>query len=143
MGSRIAPDYERAGVQDVLVRILHELFPATREAGVSHRWGGPLGVPRDWFSSVGLDRKTGLAWTGGYVGDGVSTSNLGGRTLADLILERDNPWASLYDPGRMKPLASAKDFVKENANVAKRLVDYGFHAPTMSWPVPRTRVSIS
>jgi glycine dehydrogenase len=23
-------------------------------------------------------------------------------------------------------------------DVAKRLVDYGFHAPTMSWPVPET-----
>ena len=26
-----------------------------------------------------------MAWGGGYVGDGVSTSNLAGRTLADLI----------------------------------------------------------
>jgi len=32
-----------------------------------------------------LDRSTGLAWAGGYVGDGVSTANLAGRTLADLI----------------------------------------------------------
>jgi len=23
-------------------------------------------------------------------------------------------------------------------DVAKRLIDYGFHAPTMSWPVPGT-----
>ena len=42
--------------------------------------------------------------------------------LEDLILGRENAWASLYNPGRMKPLASAKDFVKENANVATRLV---------------------
>ena len=42
--------------------------------------------------------------------------------LEDLILDRENPWAALYDPGRMKPLAAAKDFVKENANVATRLV---------------------
>jgi len=42
--------------------------------------------------------------------------------LEDAILGRDNPWADLYDPGRMKPLASAKDFVKENANVAGRLI---------------------
>jgi hypothetical protein len=26
-----------------------------------------------------------LAWAGGYVGDGVGTSNLAGRTLADLV----------------------------------------------------------
>ena len=42
--------------------------------------------------------------------------------LEDLILDRENPWAALYDPGRMKPLAAAKDFVKENANVALHFV---------------------
>ena len=45
-------------------------------------------MPRDWFSSVGFDRPTGVAWAGGYVGDGVSTTNLAGRTLADLMLGR-------------------------------------------------------
>ncbi len=66
---------------------------------MTHTWGGPLGIPRDWWASCGLDRTTGLAWSGGYVGDGVTTSNLGGRTLADLILERstdlvDLPWVN-------------------------------------------------
>ena len=74
-----------------------ELFPALGGAAITHRWGGPIGVPRDWYSSVGLDRRTGIGWSGGYVGDGVSTTNLGGRTLADLILARDTdlvrlPW---------------------------------------------------
>jgi len=47
--------------------------------------GGALGVPRDWFASVGIDRAAKLAWAGGYVGDGVGASNLAGRTLADLL----------------------------------------------------------
>jgi glycine/D-amino acid oxidase-like deaminating enzyme len=73
------------------------LFPAAAMARVTHEWGGCLGVPRDWFSSVGYDRATGLAWAGGYVGDGVSTTNLAGRTLRDLILGSDSdltklPW---------------------------------------------------
>ncbi len=46
---------------------------------------------------VGLDRGSGLGWAGGYVGDGVATTNLAGRTLADLIRRRDTglvtlPW---------------------------------------------------
>ena len=97
-GSRVKPDFDsEPEVFEALRRVLVQLFPAAAGAAVTHRWGGPLGAPRDWFSSVGLDRDEGLAWAGGYVGDGVSTTNLAGRTLADLILERDTeltrlPW---------------------------------------------------
>lgn len=65
------------------------LFPILREYRVTHRWGGALGIPRDWRPAVGVDREAGLAWAGGYVGEGVAASNLAGRTLADLILDRD------------------------------------------------------
>jgi glycine/D-amino acid oxidase-like deaminating enzyme len=89
-GSRVRPGFDREpGVFDELARVMHDLFPATRDARITHRWGGPLGVPRDWYPSVGIYRATGLAWAGGYVGDGVTTTNLAGRTLADLIVERD------------------------------------------------------
>ncbi len=74
---------------------LVSLFPVLRDARITHRWGGPLGVARDWRVSVGLDRKAGLAWGGGYAGEGVCASNLVGRTLADLILERDSEYARL------------------------------------------------
>jgi glycine/D-amino acid oxidase-like deaminating enzyme len=87
--SAISPDNDRdAGVAAALHRTLVDLFPAAADARITHHWGGPLGVPRDWFTSVGLDRATGLAWAGGYVGDGVAASNLAGRTLADLVLDR-------------------------------------------------------
>ena len=41
------------------------------------------------------DGAAGLGWAGGYVGDGVATTNLAGRTLADLILSRDSDIARL------------------------------------------------
>jgi glycine/D-amino acid oxidase-like deaminating enzyme len=85
-GSRIRPQYDRVPrVFAALEDTLHELFPVLRGTPITHRWGGPLGIARDWHASVGLDRATGVAWAGGYVGDGVSTTNLAGRTLADLI----------------------------------------------------------
>ena len=90
-GSSVKPEHDREpGVFAELERTLHELFPATSTTTITHRWGGPIGVPRDWYSSVGYDERTGFAWAGGYVGDGVSTTNLAGRTLADLILGRDS-----------------------------------------------------
>jgi glycine/D-amino acid oxidase-like deaminating enzyme len=80
-----------------LIAILHRHFPAARPFRVAHAWCGVLGVPRDWCATVGLDRDTGIGWAGGYVGVGVSTSNLAGRTLADLALGRQTeltglPW---------------------------------------------------
>jgi len=96
--SRVRPGYDRhdrvhRGLRDALA----ELLPAAAHARLTHRWGGPLGVARDWSASVGLDRASGLAWAGGYVGDGVAAANLAGRTLADLVTGADSelvrlPW---------------------------------------------------
>ncbi len=44
---------------------------------------------------MGLVCTTGIAWAGGYVGNGVATSHLAGRTLADLILEHKTLRTSL------------------------------------------------
>jgi glycine/D-amino acid oxidase-like deaminating enzyme len=97
-GSRIKAEYDRVPrVFDALHETLVDLFPAVKDVGVTHRWGGCLGITRDWTASVGIDRGTGVGWAGGYVGDGVTTTNLAGRTLADLVLRRDTeltrlPW---------------------------------------------------
>ncbi|NTW39104.1 MAG: FAD-dependent oxidoreductase [Cellulomonadaceae bacterium] len=102
--STIAPEHDRdPGVFDALERTLHDLFPVLNGTRITHRWGGPLGIARDWNASVGLDRGTGIAWAGGYVGDGVSTTNLAGRTLADLLTGQDTalthlPWVDHRSP---------------------------------------------
>jgi glycine/D-amino acid oxidase-like deaminating enzyme len=107
-GSTIRADFDREPAVHALLRqTLTELFPEVADARFTHGWGGPLGIPRDWHSSVGLDRATGLAWAGGYVGDGVSTTNLAGRTLADLITGADTaltrlPWVQ-HDSPRWEP----------------------------------------
>jgi glycine/D-amino acid oxidase-like deaminating enzyme len=103
-GSRVRPGYDRdPRVFAALRHTLGELFPALSEVPVEHAWGGPLGVPRDWSASVGFDRSRGLAWAGGYVGDGVGSSNLAGRTLADLILDRDSELTALPWVGHRSP----------------------------------------
>jgi glycine/D-amino acid oxidase-like deaminating enzyme len=80
-----------------LTALLRAFFPAAADVPIAHAWAGVLGVPRDWAASVGLDAATGLGWAGGYVGTGVTATNLAGRTLADLVLRRDTeitrlPW---------------------------------------------------
>ena len=68
-----------------LKAIVADLFPAAAGVEIDHAWCGVLGVPRDWCTTVGLDPGTGLGWAGGYVGSGLTATNLAGRTLADLV----------------------------------------------------------
>jgi glycine/D-amino acid oxidase-like deaminating enzyme len=80
-----------------LTRILLDLFPAAASTPIAHAWCGVLGVSRDWSPVVALDRDTGLGLAGGYVGNGLASANLAGRTLRDLILGDDTaltvlPW---------------------------------------------------
>lgn len=104
LASSIEPSYDQAGSTAAhLARELVDLFPVLERAEITHHWGGPLGVPRDWHPSVGLDADTGIAWAGGYVGDGVALTNLAGRTLADLLTGADSdlvrlPWVGHRSP---------------------------------------------
>ncbi|HVX53284.1 FAD-binding oxidoreductase [Nocardioides sp.] len=102
--SRVDPRHERdervfARLREAVV----DLFPALTGVAFTHAWGGALGVPRDWCASVGLDPENGLAWAGGYVGDGVSTTNLAGRTLRDLILGIPSELTALPWVGHRSP----------------------------------------
>jgi glycine/D-amino acid oxidase-like deaminating enzyme len=103
-GSRVAPRFDvDPRVHEMLRGILTDLFPVLDGVEYTHAWGGNLGIPRDWYPSLGYDRDTGLAHAGGYVGDGVATSNLAGRTLADLITGASSdlqslPWLSRRSP---------------------------------------------
>ena len=97
-GSRVDQDgrTQQATIES-LGALLARFFPMAADAAIDHAWSGVLGVPRDWAATVGHDRATGLGWAGGYVGTGVTATNLAGRTLRDLVLGRDTgltrlPW---------------------------------------------------
>jgi glycine/D-amino acid oxidase-like deaminating enzyme len=104
------------GVRERLETALRTNFPVAAGARVTHHWGGPLAVPRDWSMSVNFDRASGFGFAGGYVGHGVVPSNIAGRTLADLALGRDTdlvalPWVGhrsrRWEPEPLRYLASS------------------------------------
>ncbi len=100
-GSKIDPTFDRdPRVHQTLREILIDLFPVLRDVGFSHEWGGNLGIPRDWYPSVGFDQRTGSAWAGGYVGNGVTTACLAGLTLGDLITGTESDLVTLPWVGR-------------------------------------------
>jgi glycine/D-amino acid oxidase-like deaminating enzyme len=110
-GSRLNERFERdAAVFDRIHATLRSWFPAAGDVPITHRWGGAFAMARDSHSSVGFDRTAGLAWAGGYIGDGVATANLAGRTLADLIVGHQSelvtlPWVNHRSPSwEVEPL---------------------------------------
>lgn len=122
-GSRISPELDRdEAVHAALWRTLVDLIPEVATTEVTHAWGGPLGVARDWWASCGIDPRTGMAWAGGYVGDGVTTANLAGRTLAHLITREPSDITSLPWVGHRSRPWEPEPFRWVGTNLALRTV---------------------
>jgi glycine/D-amino acid oxidase-like deaminating enzyme/nitrite reductase/ring-hydroxylating ferredoxin subunit len=61
---------------------------------------------------------------GGYSGTGLTWGTMAGSLLASSIQGIESPALDLFSPARIKPLAVAKEFLRENFNVAwHRVVD--------------------
>ncbi len=95
-GSRISRSAElHTPSHELIAETLIDLLPALEGIGFTHRWGGVLGIPRNWIPGLTFDRTAGLGVLGGYVGEGVAASNLAGRTMADLVVGADTDLTSL------------------------------------------------
>ncbi len=97
-------------------------FPMAEE--IEFRWSGQVMEPFDCLAYIGrnpLDSDNVFIATGDS-GMGMTHGTIAGMLLTDLIMERKNPWADLYDPSR-KTLSAAKDFAAENANVMAQYTD--------------------
>jgi glycine/D-amino acid oxidase-like deaminating enzyme len=86
-----------------LAGTLRAVLPQVRDVPIAHGWCGVLAVPRDWSASIALDKVSGMGWAGGYVGHGVTATNLAGRTLADLVVGRQTPRTELPWVGHRSP----------------------------------------
>lgn len=100
-----------------------ERFPMMTE--VRYRWSGQVMEPVDGMAFIGrnpMDDDNVFVATGDS-GNGMTHGSLAGLLLRDLILGRENPWAKLYDPSRVK-FSAAKEYARENANMAAQYVDW-------------------
>lgn len=103
-GSKIADEYDRHdGTHRMLREAAMEWFPMLGPDDFSHAWGGPLGVPRDWMPSMSFNPASGVATARGYTGQGVSTTNLAGRVLADLIQGEQSDLTALAPVNHTSP----------------------------------------
>lgn len=86
-----------------------------------YRWSTQDYVPVDGVPYVGrLTRRSDHVYVAtGFKKWGMTNGTAAALILAEVIQGRSSPWADLFDSKRLKPLASAPTFVKENASVAK------------------------
>jgi len=143
-GSAVRPAFDRvpavfAALRDTLI----ELFPALEDVAITHTWGGPIGIARDWCASVELDRAAGVGWAGGYVGDGLSTTNLAGRTLADLITGADSELTRLPWVGHRSPRWEREPLRWLGVNAGLRVMTWADRAEARTGRQSRTAAAFS
>jgi Rieske Fe-S protein len=89
----------------------------------SHRWSGQIIEPVDGLPFIGRNSGSQHVYVAtGYGGNGMTFGTLAGMIVSDLIEDRENPYASLYDATRVKPIAAAVEYATENAAFPVHLV---------------------
>ena len=84
--SRIGAQFDyNTQIHSLIESSMRTMFPAIGNSAITHKWGGALGVHRDWFTTAQIDHRTNIASLGGYVGDGVAFSYVAAREVARSI----------------------------------------------------------
>jgi glycine/D-amino acid oxidase-like deaminating enzyme/nitrite reductase/ring-hydroxylating ferredoxin subunit len=89
-----------------------------------YRWTNEDYTPMDHAPFIGRSSSGDDAYlvATGFNAWGISTGTAAAILLTDLATGRDNPWLSLFDATRIRPIAGAGEFVKGNAEVATHLI---------------------
>jgi glycine/D-amino acid oxidase-like deaminating enzyme/nitrite reductase/ring-hydroxylating ferredoxin subunit len=107
-----------------LERWARDRFPFLGQ--ITDHWSGQVMEPVDGVAYIGRnpgDKNVYIVT--GDSGNGITHGTIAGMLIVDLIAQRENPWAKLYDPSRktLKPRVLA-DYIAENANVGAQFRDY-------------------
>jgi glycine/D-amino acid oxidase-like deaminating enzyme len=86
-----------------LERDVVRLFPGLRGIGFTHRWGGPVSVTTQMVPALGYLGDQRVLYSLGCLGHGVSLAHLNGRTLADLVAEKQTDLTDVWFVNR-RPL---------------------------------------
>ena len=92
---------------------------------IPYRWSTQDCMTLDDLPYVGhfTSKTPNLYIATGYGKWGMTNSIASAMLLRDLIIDGNSPWQDVYNPSRQTITASAKNFVVENLNVAKELIE--------------------
>ncbi|MDP4094941.1 MAG: FAD-dependent oxidoreductase, partial [Bacillota bacterium] len=91
---------------------------------VPYRWSTQDCMTMDGVPYIGhlTSNKKDIYVATGFQKWGMTSSTVSALIIRDLIMEGDNPWKEVFDPSRTTIAASAKNFIKENADVAGNFI---------------------
>jgi glycine/D-amino acid oxidase-like deaminating enzyme/nitrite reductase/ring-hydroxylating ferredoxin subunit len=93
-------------------------------SSVKYRWSSQYYIPVDGFPYIGQmpEAPAGVYCATGYNGNGMMLGSVAAKILSDLVSGKENKYAAIFSPARIKPIAGFSEFVKENADVAYHMV---------------------
>jgi glycine/D-amino acid oxidase-like deaminating enzyme/nitrite reductase/ring-hydroxylating ferredoxin subunit len=96
-----------------------------------YRWSAQDLVTLDKVPYVGeiTSARPDVLVATGYRKWGMSSGTAAAQLLADIVLDKDNPYKKLFDPSRFYADPSLKTFLKQNVNVAGHLIKGKFEMP--------------
>jgi glycine/D-amino acid oxidase-like deaminating enzyme/nitrite reductase/ring-hydroxylating ferredoxin subunit len=113
------PEEERENLADI-ERWLTETFDS---GPIEYRWINEDYSPVDGAPFIGWSsRSDGYLVATGFDAWGISNGTVAAEIIADLASGKENRWLEVFDATRVKPVAGATDFVKENLSVAAHLI---------------------
>jgi len=75
---------------------VRDLFPPLADVKFTHRWGGPVSITVDMAPAMGYVGNKDIVYSLGCMGHGVSMTNLNGKTVSDMILEKKTDLTDVF-----------------------------------------------
>jgi len=116
--------HHKVGQEDHYERFFEKLEQHARKlfdvSNIEYRWSAQHYKPADGLPYIGESKDDNIYFATGFSTDGLTYGVLSAMIFSDLLAGRENKWAELYKAKRFTPLKSAKNYIKENINVAKQ-----------------------
>lgn len=88
------------------------------------RWGAQDFMPADGLPFIGpmTHRRPNIYVATGFAKWGLSTGAAAGRLISNRILGKHTPWGDIFDPTRVRPLASAPTVLHQGVETVRSII---------------------
>lgn len=131
LGKSYKPGEQKMEDLAPLKSFIRTRFPT---ASIDYVWAAQNYQSADHLPYIGTSPTEQRTWMAtGFAADGLVWGTIAGKAIADGIQGKESRYLDLFNPQRFTPVASAKNFLKENAAVSRHLLkDYLFYGQTES-----------